>query len=61
MKRVCLTGDESDAHSRFVRRILCCFQRAGFAKKIKQSTNRRERREGKAEALEQYEEWTLDD
>lgn len=52
MKRRILSMDEQDVHSRW-RKLYCWTQRAGATKKVKQLTNRRERREGKRETREQ--------
>lgn len=49
--RRCTDGDECDAHE--ARQIYTCFQRPGYAAKIKRRTNRRERREGKADITAQ--------
>lgn len=49
MKRRSISGEEYDVHCGW-RRWYCWTQRAGACKKVKQRTNRRERREGKAEA-----------
>jgi len=47
-----VSGDENDAYSRWGRRAYLYLQRAGVVKKIKRSTHKRERREGKVEATE---------
>jgi hypothetical protein len=47
-RRAILTGDEQDVHTGW-RHLLVCFQRAGKAKRVKQRTNKRERREGRDE------------
>lgn len=51
--RRCTDGDETDAHGPG-RKHLTAFARPGVATKTKRRTNRRERREGELEALEQY-------
>ena len=53
MKRRRVNGDEQDAYSQW-RHLLCYLQRAGVVKKIKRSTHKRERREGKREARSEY-------
>lgn len=48
-RRVAITGDECDAHSRYWRRVMVRYGRAGVAKKAKRRTNRRERRDAQRE------------
>lgn len=48
-RRRCVNGDEVDAHGRFGRTYLACFDRAGVRAKTKRRTRRRERREGASE------------
>lgn len=55
MARRIVTGDEQDVHTGW-RRLYCYTQRAGVTRRVKTRTNRRERREGKAEAREQLDE-----
>lgn len=52
MRRRCLTTDETDVHGPW-RRFLTTYGRAGATAKVKRATNRRERREGRAEIIEQ--------
>lgn len=52
MRRRIVTADEQDVHTKW-RHILVCYQRAGAARKVKTATNRRERREARAEVREQ--------
>ncbi|WP_114906853.1 hypothetical protein [Ornithinimicrobium murale] len=49
MARRIVNGDEQDVHTGW-RKLYCYTQRAGVTRRIKTRTNRRERREGKAEA-----------
>lgn len=52
MPRRTVNGDEVDAYGS-ARRMYCYLARAGAVKAIKRRTHRRERREGRAEILEQ--------
>lgn len=49
MKRRATNGIEMDATSKWARRYLTCFQRAGYARYGKNMVIRRERRESKVE------------
>lgn len=57
MARRITNGDETDAHGGW-RHHLCCLSRAGVVAKTKRRTNKRERREGQAEAIAEY--WDAD-
>jgi len=62
MKPPAKNGMEYDAISRWARRSLCCFQRPGFARRGKNSINRRFRRSERAvitEHLDGAEDWEL--
>lgn len=48
--RRAVTADEKDVYSGW-RKLLCCFDRAGATKRVKRSTNRRERRELSADTI----------
>lgn len=54
-----VTGEEQDVHTRW-RKVLVWTHRAGAVRKVKQRTNRRERREGRAEAQAQRDETDRD-
>lgn len=51
-RRRIVTDDEQDVHTGW-RRVYSKYRRAGAASRVKQRTNRRERREGKAETRAQ--------
>lgn len=51
MTRRIVTTEEQDVHTGW-RKVLCYTQRAGVTSAAKRRTNRRERREGKAEVQE---------
>jgi hypothetical protein len=46
LRRRIITGQEQDVHTPW-RHLYTCFQRPGMARKVKTSTNRRERNEGR--------------
>jgi hypothetical protein len=52
MKRRIVTADEQDAYTGW-RHVMCRYQRAGNVRKVKVTTHRRERREGKVEVRAQ--------
>jgi hypothetical protein len=53
LRRRIVTGDEVDAYT--WRRFYCWTQKAGAVKAVKRRTHKRERKEGRAEALRQLE------
>lgn len=52
-RRRIVTSGEQDAYTAW-RRLYCYLGRPGVVKKIKRETHRRERREGKREARDQF-------
>jgi hypothetical protein len=50
-RRVALSGEEADVHSRRWRRWAYAAGRAGYKAAVKRRTNRRERREGRRESV----------
>lgn len=49
-RRRIVTADDQDAHTRWRHRLVYC-TRAGETARMKRATNRRERREGRAEIV----------
>ncbi len=54
--RYCRTADECDVHSRKARRIYLWTKRPGACAKVKRTTNRRERQEGKRDTTKRLRE-----
>lgn len=55
MKRIIKNAEETDAYSKWGRKIYCYLARPGVVKKIKKSTHKRERREASKWINEQRE------
>ena len=60
VKRIIKDWEEQDAYTSW-RRFYTYLKRPGVVKKIKRRTHRRERREGMAEAREQFGDYLLGD